>query len=126
MWIGNWGLLGPAALDLAVTSGMRLGSVAQTAANGQHAVVEYEVKKWSHQNTLASCGAEGLQFLPIVAEACGGGWGPIALQTFKAIATAVAARSNEPAGVEYDRLLQCLSVALQRENATAVLRSVPG
>ena len=47
--------------------------------------------------------AEGLQFLPIVAEACGGGWGPIALQTFKAIATAVAARSNRRAGVEYDR-----------------------
>ena len=126
VWIGNWGLLGPAALDLAVTSGMRLGSLAQTAANGQHAVAEYEVKKCSHQNTLASCGAEGLQFLPIVAEACGGGWGPIALQTFKAIATAVAARSNEPAGVEYDRLLQCLSVALQRENARAVLRRVPG
>ena len=126
VWIGNWGLLGPAALDLAVTSGMRLGSLAQTAANGQHAVAEYEVKKCSHQNTLASCGAEGLQLLPIVAEACGGGWGPIALQTFKAIATAVAARSNEPAGVEYDRLLQCLSVALQRENARAVLRRVPG
>ena len=126
VWIGNWGLLGPAALDLAVTSGMRLGSLAQTAANGQHAVVEYEVKKCSHQNTLATCGAEGLQFLPLVAEACGGGWGPIALQTFKAIATAVAARSNEPAGVEYDRLLQCLSVALQRENARAVLRRVPG
>ena len=126
VWIGNWGLLGPAALDLAVTSGMRLGPLAQTAANGQHAVAEYEVKKCSHQNTLASCGAEGLQFLPIVAEACGGGWGPIALQTFKAIATAVAARSNEPAGVEYDRLLQCLSVALQRENARAVLRRVPG
>jgi len=124
VWIGNWGLLGP-ALDLDVTSGMRLGSLAQTAANGQHAVVEHEVKKCS-QNRLASCGAEGLQFLPIVAEACGGGWGPMAFQTFKAIATAVAARSNEPAGVEYDRLLQCLSVALQRENARAVLRRVPG
>ena len=96
-----------------------------TAATAKHAVAEYEVKKCS-QNRLASCGAEGLQFLPIVAEACGGGWGPMAFQTFKAIATAVAARSNEPAGVEYDRLLQCLSVALQRENARAVLRRVPG
>ena len=62
MWIGNWGLLGPAALDLAVTSGMRLGSLAQTAANGQHAVAEYEVKKCSHQNTLASCGTD---FFPV-------------------------------------------------------------
>ena len=109
-------------MDLAVTSGMRLRSLAQS----QQTVAEYKVKKCSHQNTLASCGTEGLQFLPIVAEACGGGWGRIALQTFNAIATAVAARSNEPAGVEYDRLLQCLSVALQRKNARAVLRRVPG
>ena len=46
----------------------------------------------------------------------------MALKTFKAIATALAARSNETAGLEFDRLLQCLSVALQRENARAVLR----
>ena len=47
--------------------------LAQTAANGQQTVADYKVKKCSHQNTLASCGTEGLQFLPIVAEACGGG-----------------------------------------------------
>ena len=35
VWIGNWRLLGPAVLDLAMTSGMRLGSLAQTAANGK-------------------------------------------------------------------------------------------
>ena len=32
------------------------------------------------------------------------------------------ARSNESASVEHDRLLQALAVALQRENARAVLR----
>ena len=127
-WCVDWqlGAAWTCCLDLAVTSGMRLRSLAQTAANGQQTVAEYKVKKCSHQNKLASCGTEGLQFLPIVAEACGGGWSPIALQTFKAIATAVAARSNEPAGVEYDRLLQSLSVAMQRKNARAVLRRVPG
>ena len=50
------------------------------------------------------------------------GLGPTATQVWKALATAIAARSNESASVEHDRLLQALAVALQRANARAVLR----
>ena len=113
---------GPAAFDLAVTSGMRAALLPHSAVSGSHAATAYESRKCQHQDTQTTCLAEGLQFLPLVAEACGGGWGPTATQVWKALATAIAARSNESASVEHDRLLQALAVALQRENARAVLR----
>ena len=97
VWVGAWHLLRPAAFDLAVTSGMRLGVVARSAADGQLAASEYEARKCSHQQALATCTAEGLQFIPLVVEACGGGWAPTAMKTWKGI-------------------------TLQRENARAVLR----
>ena len=113
---------GPAAFDLAVTSGMRATLLPHSAVSGSHAATAYESRKCQHQDTQTTCLAEGLQFLPLVAEACGGGWGPTATQVWKALATAIAARSNESASVEHDRLLQALAVALQRANARAVLR----
>ena len=76
---------------------MRLGVVARSAADGQLAASEYEARKCSHQQALATCTAEGLQFIPLVVEACGGGWAPTAMKTWKGI-------------------------TLQRENARAVLR----
>ncbi|CAK9057677.1 unnamed protein product [Durusdinium trenchii] len=108
VWVGNCGLLGPAAFDLAVTSGLRSGHLPSTVADGRRAVSDYE----------------GLQFLPLVAEACSGGWGPTALKTWKELSVALAARNNEAASVEHDRLLQSLAVALQRENARAALRRI--
>ena len=46
------------------------------------------------------------------------------LTTWKELPVALAARSHEAASVERERLLQSLAVALQRENARAVLRRV--
>ena len=122
VWVGAWHLLGPAAFDLAVTSGLRQGLVARSAADGQLAAAEYETRKCAYQQTLATCTAEGLQFIPLVVEACGGGWAPTAMKTWKELATAHAARSTETAGVECGRLLQALGLTLQKENARAVLR----
>ena len=81
--------------------------------------------KRSHQATEAQCRAEGLQFVPLVAEACGGGWGPTAVRTWKALGALHAARSGEPQSKVVEQLQQVLSVALQRENARAVLRRLP-
>ena len=113
VYVCCWDLKGPAAFDLAVTSGMRPGTLAAMAQAGDKAVVDYEVRKREH---------EGLQFLPLVAEACGGGWGPIAERTWRAFGSAVAAKTGEPAAAETARLLQALSLTLQRENARAILR----
>ncbi|CAK9113266.1 unnamed protein product [Durusdinium trenchii] len=101
VWVGNWGLLGPAAFDLAVTSGLRSGHLPSIAADGRR-----------------------LTILALVAEACSGGWGPTALKTWKELSVALAVRNNEAASVERERSLQSLAVALQRENARAVLRRI--
>ena len=120
--MAQWGLHGPAAFDLAVTSGMRTGGA--LAAN---AVDAYEAHKRAHMQTERQCEAEGLQFLPLVAEACSGGWGPTATATWRTLGGLIAARSGDSPSAETDRLLQCLAIALQRENARAVLRRLaPG
>ena len=68
------------------------------------------------------CTAEGLQFVPLVAEGCGGVWGPAAIRTWRDLGKAAATTSGEAVSVEVERILQALAVTLQRENARAVLR----
>ena len=114
------GLYGPAAFDLAVTCGLQQGHAAVAAADGGRAAADYEGRKNQHLHTLTTCAAEGFQFLPLVAEACSGGWGPSAMKSWKEFATGITARSGESVAVE--RLLQSLAAALQRENGRAVLR----
>ena len=126
VWVGNWGAHGPAAFDLAVTSGLRQGAVAASAATGARAAEDYEARKRAHLQTAATCANEGLQFIPLVAEAARGGWAPVAMQTWRQLAHCVAARTGEEAGAELGKLLQTLAISLQRENARAVLRRVGG
>ena len=122
VWVGNWNLHGPAAFDVAVTSGLRQGHVANSALDGSKACMDYEVRKCSHLDTSAACATEGLQFVPLVVEACSGGWGPTALKTWRSLAAAIAARTSESSAKELQHLLQALGIALQRENARAILR----
>lgn len=94
VWFPHWNLHGPAAFDLAVTSGLRQGHLAASVADGSRAALDYEVRKCQFQNTHQLCASEGLQFLPLVVEACASGWGPTALRTWKLLADALAARSG--------------------------------
>ena len=122
VWIPNWNLHGPAAFDVAVTSGLRQGHLAASAADGSKASMDYEVRKCHHLDTLQACATEGLQFIPLVVEACGGGWGPTAFKTWRSLSAAIAARTSESSSVELQRLLQALGIALHRENARAIMR----
>ena len=47
------------------------------------------------------------------------------VDTWRTLGGLLAARSGDSPGVEIERLLQSLSVALQQENARAVLRRFP-
>ena len=58
------GALGPAALDLAVTSGHRQGASTATVGDGGKAAEDYEARKRSYQDTQNLCAAAGFQFLP--------------------------------------------------------------
>ena len=121
MYLPAWGVHGPAAFDLAATSGLRSSVVAASAADGSRAAAQYESRKRSHQNTEAQCRGQGIQFVPLVVEARGGGWGPTAMAVWRKLGALHAARVGQSPGQGVDQLLQ----ALQRENARAVLRRLP-
>ena len=122
VYVPAWGLHGAACFDLAVSSGLRSSVLAASASDGSSAAAAYESRKRSHLATEAQCRAQGLQFLPLVAEACGGGWGAQATQVWKSLAALGAARLGLTPAQAHDELLQQLGVTLQRENARAVLR----
>ena len=94
--------------------------------DGGHATAAYEDRKRTYHNTEALCRMEGLQLLPLVAEACGGGWGAAAMRAWRAMGRLTAARSGEAPGTVVEHLLQSLAITLQRENARVVLRRAPG
>ena len=125
VWLPAWGLHGPAAFDVAAASGLRSGDLARTAADGAHAATAYEARKRAHLDTEALCRNEGLQFVPLVVEACAGGWGPTAVRTLRALGELLADRTGQTPAAATEHLFQALSVVLQRENARAVLRRLP-
>ena len=125
VYVPIWGLHGPAAFDLAVTGGLRAAVLAASAVDGASAVAAYEDRKRQYQATAAQCRAQGLQFLRLVAEVCGGGWGAEAVKVWKSLAALLAGRAGLTPAQEQDQLFQLLSVTLQRENARAVFRRLP-
>ena len=122
VWVGSWGAHGPAAFDLAVTSGLQQGNLRIVTNDGSKPVEDYEARKRTYQNTQAVCSASGFQFIPLVVEACGGGWAPAAVKAWKDLALALSTSSGDGASQEAERLYQALGITLHRENARAVLR----
>ena len=76
MYLPAWGIRGPAAFDLAVTSGLKSGSMASSALHAGKIAAGYEDRKRSFQDTETLCRGQGLQFVPLVTEPTGGGLGP--------------------------------------------------
>ena len=65
----------PAALDFAVTSGLRGAVVHESSRDASACTRAYEDFKCEHLDTKARCEEEGITFLPVVMEAHRGGWG---------------------------------------------------
>ena len=115
----------PAALDLAITSPQRQGSVLAASLEAGAAAKWYEGHKRNYQDTQLQCEAQGVTFLPVVAERSGG-WGPTGLKVLRKVAKAAAARTASEPGVLLSQYLQGLSVSIRRSAARAVLkRSAP-
>ena len=51
VYLPNWGAYGPAAMDLAATSGMRGSVLATSAGDRASAAANYEIRKKIHHNT---------------------------------------------------------------------------
>ena len=71
VYLPRWRRGTPAALDFAVTSGLRSDLVHRSAHDGSAATKMYENLKRSHLDTEASCREEGITFIPIICEADG-------------------------------------------------------
>ena len=125
VYIPRWKRGTPAAFDFAVTSGLRGNIVNRSAVDGSVATLLYEDFKRSHLNTDSKCREEGISFIPIVCEADGGGWGPVAHGVWSELAKRKAIVAGERDSIIVSRLLQSLGLILHRENARSILRHLP-
>ena len=124
VYVPRWRAGPPAAWDFAVTSGLRLESVAESLTDPDSVLTKYEDFKCSHQDTKNQCLDQGLTFIPLVMEATGGGWGKVARGVWSELAKTSALASGE---LETNTscaisLLQRLSMTLRRENARSCLK----
>ena len=125
VYLPSWRRGIPAALDIAVTSGLRRDVVESSARDGSSAVSNYETFKRSYLDTENNCREEGIKFIPLVCEANGGGWGPAGLAVWKELAKQKSIVSGEPNSITAGHLLQTLGIILHKENARAILRRSP-
>ena len=118
----------PVALDFAATSGMQSGLLRQAADEPSTVIVAYEEKKRDFRpegepdTTEALCLQQGFGFIPMVLEAHGGGMGKEFRKVVDAIAEQTAAVTGSRSEFCSLIIAQRISVALQRENARAILR----
>ena len=118
----------PMALDFACTSGMRADRVRTARDSPTSVVAEYEHFKRGYktpgdtESTERQCQIQGFQFVPMVVEAHGGGWGKGALQVLDAVAKSVEAVLPHEGEAASLRIPQRLSISLQRENARATIQ----
>ena len=122
VYIPRWKHGTPAALDLAVTSGLRDGMVLSSANDPALGLQQYEDWKCSYMDTRRQCTEEGMTFIPIIIEAVGGGLGQQGMHVIAELAKTSASASGESASIAACSALQRLSMVLHRENARAILR----
>jgi len=122
VYVPRWRSGAPAALDFAVTSGLRTDMLATTVLDAGAATARYEDLKNSFLDTKAHCQSEGITFIPMVVEANGGGWGADATRVWNELAKRTALATGESRSTAASQIQQRMSLILHRENARAVLR----
>ena len=122
VYLPRWRCGTPLALDFAVTSGLR--DIPASISDAASTVIKYEDFKRNHLSTERLCMEDGFAFAPIVAEACGGSWGPSATKILIELAKTKSLFSGESQDVVQTQLFQSLGVILHRENARAVVKRI--
>ena len=122
IWLPQFQDSEPAALDFAVTSGLKADMLQQSAIDATRVLNSYEDGKRQYQNTADQCRQVGLQFLPMVVKAHSGAWGTTAKGVWTTFAKSYATSAGVPTSEACAILSQRLSTTLHRVNARAVLR----
>ena len=125
IYVPRWDLGGAAALDFAVTSGLRTDLLQETVSDASSCLTSYEHFKRSFMDTASLCSSEGISFIPMVVEAHSGAWGPSASKVWLKLGKAVSLLSGESTAVEALRALQNLGLTLHRETVRAILHRSP-
>ena len=97
----------------------------QAAEEPLYAASAYAETKRSHLDTARQCRANGVEFIPMVAETTGA-WEPSALRVLRQLARMSAQVTGKPVERECAELLQRLSVRLRRAHSRALLRRLGG
>ena len=95
VYVPRWKSGAPVAFDFAVTSGLRATNLLASTLDARSATTAYEDYKREHNGTELDCQAQGIQFIPLVAEAVGGSWGTAADKTFAKLAKLKTSWSGE-------------------------------
>ena len=112
----------PAAVDFAVTSGLRADRVARALDGGEAVADDYAAEKSAFLDTARKCDEAAISFVPVVFEAHGGGWGSNARNCLGFLGHQLSAVGDWcPEGAAL-RLAQLVSCSLHRESARAILR----
>ena len=125
MYVPRWDLGGSAALDFAVTSGLRNDLLEQTAADGSSCLTQYENFRNTYLDTAKQCREEGIDFVLMVMEAHSGAWGRSASKVLLKRGKCISLVSGELSSTEAFRIKQRLRLILHRETARAILRRYP-
>lgn len=97
MYTPRWERGLPAAFDFAVTSGPREDSLSDSAAGRSTHLTCYEDFKCAHLETKSACEQEAtMMYVPMVIDACGGGWGGTAHKTWTKLAKYLSQDTSSP------------------------------
>ena len=125
IFVPRWDFGGSAALDFAVTSGLRTDLLEQTAVDGMSCLRSYEHTKNTFLDTANHCASEGISFVPMIIEAHSGAWGPAAAKVWLKLGKSMSMFTGESISIETLRARQNLGLTLHRESARAILRRSP-
>ena len=95
VYVPRWRLGVPAAIDLAVTSGLRNDCLGMSAPDPKLSLKRYEDFKCSYLDTRQRCTDEGITFIPLIMEAVGGSLGAQGHRIIAELAKASASASGE-------------------------------
>ena len=123
--LGAPSIMGPTALDLAVTAPLRSESLSEAGSVATAAAAAYAQTKAAHLGTAAECARQGITFRRLVLETTGA-WEAEAASLLRRISGAVALRTGQDVSQLHSRLLQEMCVIARTHRARAVLRRRTG
>ena len=122
VFIPRWAGGRDAALDVTVTHPLQAAFRARAATEPGYAMAQAYNNKM--RVTADLCNAQGISFIPVVAESTGG-WHKIAMEQLKKLGSALARHTGQMEGETIAHLITRVSVQLQKGLSAMILNRIP-